>query len=127
MMIWQRNLKRIYVFTDFEKIVKSKCQEGDINDFTEFVCQEEVGLEKYLQNLQINLEAKRMDGSSWKKKLYCVSFYSILCRLSPFHREWPQLATILTSSDFPPGKKSKSLTFDMKQAIHGEKNLTCKE
>ena len=62
-----------------------------------------------------------------KKKFYCISFYSILCRLSPFHREWPQLATILTSFDFPIGTKSKSLTFDMKQAIHGEKDLTCKE
>ena len=36
MMIWQKNLKRIYVFSDFEKIVKSSCQEGYIKKLTDF-------------------------------------------------------------------------------------------
>ena len=76
MMIWQKNLKSIYVFADFEKIVKSKCQEGYINDLTELFCPEEAVLEKYLQNLQINPEAKRMDGSSWKKN-YIVSVFTL--------------------------------------------------
>ena len=62
-----------------------------------------------------------------KQKFHYISFYFIICRLSPFHCEWPQLATILTSFDFPLGTKSISLTFDMKQAIHVEKDLTCKE
>ena len=25
-----------------------------------------------------------------KQKLYCISFYTIFCRLSAFHHEWPQ-------------------------------------
>ena len=62
-----------------------------------------------------------------KKTLYFISLYSILCSWSPFHREWPQMATILTSFDFPLGTMSNSLIFDMNQAIHGEKDLTCKE
>ena len=57
-----------------------------------------------------------------KQKLYYVSFYSIFCRLSPFHREWPQLATILTSFYLSFGTKFKSSTFELKQAIHGEIN-----
>ena len=62
-----------------------------------------------------------------KKNLYYISFYFIFCRLSPFHREWPQLATILTSFDLSFGTKFKSSTFESNQAIHGESNLTCKE
>ena len=42
---------------------------------------------RHHSNLQINVEAKRMDGLSWKKDLN-NTFYSICCRLSPFHREW---------------------------------------
>ena len=58
-------------------------------------------------NLQIILEVKSMDESSWKK-IYYISFYSSFCRKSPFHREWPQLVTILTSFDLPFEKKFKS-------------------
>ena len=46
-----------------------------------------------------------------KKKFYYISFYSSFCRASPFHREWPQLVTILTSFDLPFEKKFKSLKY----------------
>ena len=58
---------------------------------------------------------------------YYISFYSIFCSLSPLHREWPQLATILTSFNFFFVTKSKSLVFELKQAIHSGKDLTCKK
>ena len=61
-----------------------------------------------------------------KKKFYYISFHSIFCRLSCFHHEWPQLATILTSFDLSFVTKSKSLIFELKQAIHGGKDLSCK-
>ena len=51
-------------------------------------------------------------------------FYSISCSLSLFYREWPQLSIILISFDVLFVKKFKSLTFYLKQAIHGENNLT---
>ena len=60
-----------------------------------------------------------------KKEFYYISFYSICCSLSPFHCEWPELSTILTSFDELFDKKFKSLTFELKQAIHGEKDLSC--
>jgi hypothetical protein len=60
-----------------------------------------------------------------KQKLYYISFYSIFCSLSPFHREWPHLATILTSLDLSFEAKLKSSTFELKQAFHSEKDLTC--
>ena len=62
-------------------------------------------------NILIILEVKSMDESSWKKKIYCISFYSSLCRASPFHREWPQLVTILISFDLSFEKKFKSLKY----------------
>ena len=62
-----------------------------------------------------------------KKKFYFISFYSSFCRASPFHREWPQLVTILTSFDLSFGTKSKSLIFVLKEAIHGRKDLNCKK
>ena len=42
---------------------------------------------------------------------YYISFYSIFCRLSCFHCEWPQLATILISFNLSFVTKSKSLIF----------------
>ena len=56
-----------------------------------------------------------------------ILVFSIFCKLRCFHRKWPQLATILRSFDLSVDTKSKSLTFDLKQAIHGEKNLSCKK
>ena len=55
---------------------------------------------------QINLEAKSMHGSSWKK-----SVVSELTLFFPFYREWPQLVTILTSFDLHLKKKYKSLKY----------------
>ena len=46
-----------------------------------------------------------------KKEFYCIRIYSIFCRASPFHREWPHLVTILTSFDLPFEKKFKSLKY----------------
>ena len=46
-----------------------------------------------------------------KKIFYYIRIYSIFCRLSPFHCEWPQLVTILTCFDLCFVTKSKSLTF----------------
>ena len=46
-----------------------------------------------------------------EKKIYCISFYSSFCRASPFHREWPQFVTILTSFDLPFEKKFISLKY----------------
>ena len=62
-----------------------------------------------------------------KKTLYYIRIYSIFCRLKPFHCEWPQLVTILTCFDLCFVAKSKSLTFELKQAIHSDKDLTCKK
>ena len=77
-------------------------------------------------NLQIILEAKSMDESSWIFSIMSV-FTLIFCSLSPFYREWPQSATILTSFDLSFVTKSKSLIFELKRAIHGGKDLTCKK
>ena len=49
--------------------------------------------------------------NSLEKRILYISFNSICCSLSPFHREWPQLSTILTSFDVLFGKLFKSLTF----------------
>ena len=54
-----------------------------------------------------------------EKEIYFFQFYFILCKLGPFHREWPQLAAILMSFELSFGTKSKSLTFELKQVIHG--------
>ena len=62
-----------------------------------------------------------------KKIFYYIRIYSIFCSASPFHCEWPQLVTILTFFDLCFVAKSKSLTFELKQAIHSEKDLTCKK
>ena len=62
-----------------------------------------------------------------EKKIYYISFYSIFCRLICFHCEWPQLAAILTTLDLSFVTKSKSLMFELKQAIHGGKDLNCKK
>ena len=84
-------------------------------------------------SMQFLTEISNQSGSqihAWillKKKFYCIKIYSFFCRASPFHREWPQLATILTSFDLSFGTKSKSLIFELKQAIHGGKDLNCKK
>ena len=60
----------------------------------------------------LNHSGSQIHGwTSLKKKFYCISFYSSFCRASPFHREWPQLVTILTSFDLPFEKKFKSLKY----------------
>ena len=46
-----------------------------------------------------------------EKKIYYISFCSSFCRASPFHREWPQLVTILISFDLSFEKKFKSLKY----------------
>ena len=46
-----------------------------------------------------------------EKKFYYISFHSSFCRTSPFHREWPQLVTILTSFGLPFEEKFKSLKY----------------
>ena len=60
MMIWQKKSAKNFAFFDFEKkIVKSEYKEGyliDLTEFSEIAC---------LQNLQIDLEVKRMDESFW--------------------------------------------------------------
>ena len=54
-----------FVFVYFEKqlkkFVKSECEESYSSDLTELFCG---CFKKCLQNLHINLEAKRMDGFS---------------------------------------------------------------
>ena len=72
-------------------------------------------------NLRINLEA-----NPWMDLDFFFQFYSMFCKLITFHPEWPQLATIWMSFDLSFGTKSKSLTFELKQAIHGKNNLTWK-
>ena len=68
-------------------------------------------------SMQFWTEISNQSGSqihAWillKKKCYYIRIYSIFCRASPFHREWPQLATILTSFDLPFEKKFKSLKY----------------
>ena len=52
---------------------------------------------RFCTNLQINLEAKSMDGSCSIFFFY-ISFYSIFCRLCCFHREWLALIQILMIS-----------------------------
>ena len=64
---------------------------------------------------------------SLEKIILLYQFLLYFCRLSPFHREWPQLATILTSFDLSFWTNFKTLTFELKQAIHGENDLICKE
>ena len=74
--------------------------------------------------------------SFWKPNpwMNLLEFFSIMsvftlifCSLSPFYREWPQSATILTSFDLSFVTKSKSLIFEVKQAIHGGKDLIYKK
>ena len=85
-----------------------------------------------LVSLQFWTEISNQSGSqihAWillKKKFYYIRIYSIFSRASPFHREWPQLVSILTSFDLPFEKTFKSLKYELKQAIHGEKDLPCK-
>ena len=60
---------------------------------------------------------------SIEKGILLYQFLLYLLQLKSFHCEWPQLSTILTRFDELFGKKFKSLTFLLKQAIHGEKDL----
>ena len=56
-MIWQKKSARILHSVILKKIVKSEYKEGyliDLTEFSEIAC---------LQNLQIDLEVKRMDES----------------------------------------------------------------
>ena len=46
-----------------------------------------------------------------EKKFYYIRIYSIFCWASPFHCEWPQLVTVLTSFDLVFEKKFKSLKY----------------
>ena len=58
-MIWQKKSARILHSVILKKIVKSEYKEGyliDLTEFSEIAC---------LQNLQIDLEVKRMDESFW--------------------------------------------------------------
>ena len=67
-----------------------------------------------------------MDLHEMKNLLYQFLIYFLQIKLS-FHFEWPQLATILTSFDLSFVTKSKSLIFELKQAIHGGNDLNCKK
>ena len=68
-------------------------------------------------SMQFWTEISNQSGSqihAWillKKEFYYIRIYSIFCRASPFHREWPQLVTILTSFDLPFEKKFQSLKY----------------
>ena len=54
---------------------------------------------------------------------YYISFYSIFSRLSLFHREWPQLATILTSFNLYLETVSKLLNIGIKASHSRWKQL----
>ena len=81
----------VYFEEQLKKFVKSECEESYSSDLTELFCG---CFKKCLQNLHINLEAKRMDGFSWIF-FYYISYYSICCSWSPFHREWLALIRML--------------------------------
>ena len=63
MMISQKFFLSVYCEEQLKKFVKSECEESYSSDLTEMFC---ACFKKCLQKLQINLEAKRMDGFSWK-------------------------------------------------------------
>ena len=54
---------------------------------------------------------------------YYITFYSIFSRLSLFHREWPQLATILTSFNLYLETVSKLLNIGIKASHSRWKQL----
>jgi hypothetical protein len=79
----EKSVENFYVCLFWEllkKLVKSEHKEGYFNDLIEFVfClifSEATVLEKCLQNLQINLEAKRMDVSCYIFLLHSLCFKS---------------------------------------------------
>ena len=128
MMIWQKNLQTFFILQyrvsapKEKKLVKWQKFKTALWDLTEKL------LLLNFVNMQFKTEVSNQSGSqihAWilLKKIIFVSFYSIFFRLSCFHCEWPQLATILTSFDLSFGTKSKSLIFELKQAIHGGNDL----
>ena len=74
---------------------------------------------------QINVKVKSMHGSSWKK-IYYIKIYSIFCRSSPFHREWLPLINILMIETFSQKANQNLSRLWPIEAIHGEKDLPCK-
>ena len=94
-----------------KKFVKSEGDESYSNDLTEFAF-----ARTFIWG-SFNKTSSNQSGSqihAWillKKRFYYIRICSIFCRASPFHREWPQLVTILTSFDLHLKKKFKSLKY----------------
>ena len=105
------------ILKSIEKFVKSECEESYSDDLTEF----------FLRLILLKKSASNQSGGQthgWillKKRFYYNNFELICCRLSPFHREQPGLATILTSFDLPFGENFKSLYFSYRKPFTVER------
>ena len=72
---WFDRKKKSYVYFEiFFKNSWNQSEESYSNDLTDFFLRVLFQIKKCLQNLQINLEAKRMDGFSWKKNFIISEF-----------------------------------------------------
>ena len=67
MMISQKFLCICLFWKAIKKFGKLECEESYSNDLTGFFCAWFFQKNQVLKNVSINLEAKRMDGFSWKK------------------------------------------------------------
>ena len=84
-------------------------------------------------SMQFLTEISNQSGSqihAWivlKKTFYYIRIYSILCRASPFHREWLLLINILMIETFSQKANQNLSRLWPIEAIHGEKDLPCKK